>query len=124
MNLFQLGTVKLASGQESDFKIECDALTDEDIECLAYLISKRVKFYRALGVPSGGIRLARALDKYESDDNSLPFLIVDDVLTTGKSMEQFVEAFLDVSGERKWVGFVIFARNYLPSGVEALFKMY
>ena len=31
MNLFQTGNFTLASGQQSQFKIDADALTDEDI---------------------------------------------------------------------------------------------
>ena len=39
-NLFQTANFILNSGVPSTFKIECDALTDEDIETFALLISK------------------------------------------------------------------------------------
>jgi len=35
MNLFQFGDFSLHSGSKSKWKIECDALTDEDVEALA-----------------------------------------------------------------------------------------
>ena len=43
MNLFQLGNFVSHAGNELEWKIECDALTDEDIETFAYLISKKYK---------------------------------------------------------------------------------
>ena len=61
--LFKLGIVPLHSGGYSDFKIDCDALTDEDMRCLAYLIWQRVgSFNPAIGIPNGGLRLAWALN--------------------------------------------------------------
>lgn len=118
-NLFQLGKVVLSSGQQSDFKIDCDALTDADIECLAYLISQQVKFREVYGVPTGGSRLSSVMEKYAERGSKLPVLIVDDVFTTGKSITRFAAEF-DPNG---WIGFVIFARNDLPANVQALFKM-
>lgn len=118
-NLFQMGRVALASGHESDFKIECDALTDDDIECLAYLISKRAGFRQVHGVPTGGLRLQNALKKYIDSDPLLPVLIVDDVYTTGKSMARYAGNFYP----EPYIGFVIFARGELPEHVQALFKM-
>ncbi len=53
-NLFIRQNFILHSGKPSDFKIECDALTDDDWECLAYLIAKRVSFSSVVGVPNGG----------------------------------------------------------------------
>ena len=46
--MFRKEQIKLNSGQLSDFKIECDALTEKDWECLAYLISKRLQFKSVL----------------------------------------------------------------------------
>lgn len=121
MSLFQLGAVTLHSGAQSDFKIDCDALTDADIECLAYLISKRVKpFYSVEGIPTGGIRLARALKQYLTSDHSAPMLLVDDVFTTGTSMEVKARAcrpYLPV------IGAVIFSRGPVPDWITPLFRM-
>lgn len=35
MSLFRYGKLIAHSGSELDYKIECDALTDDDIDCLA-----------------------------------------------------------------------------------------
>ena len=45
MNIFQTGLYTLHSGEESNFKIECDNLTDDDLETIAALIGKRFDFY-------------------------------------------------------------------------------
>ena len=62
--IIQKNNIVLNSGHPSDFKIECDALTDEDWECLAYLISKQVRFDVVIGVPTGGLKLQKALEQY------------------------------------------------------------
>lgn len=122
MNLFQKGEIILSSGIKSDFKIECDALTDADIECCAYLIRKRVTFNRVYGVPTGGLRLQKALEKY-CHPMSENVLIVDDVITTGKSFETFVRGLKDVEMGTTIIGFVIFSRGEGISWVQSLFKM-
>ncbi len=118
MNLFQLKETKLHSGAMSEYKIEADALTDEDLECLAYLVSKKKKFSKVYGVPRGGLRFAEKLKKYESNDkNDLP-LIVDDVCSTGASLEEFANK-LGVDCE----GVVIFNRGVCPNWVEPIFQL-
>lgn len=118
MNLFQKTNIKLSSGIQSDFKIECDALTEKDWECLAYLISKKIKFGSVRGVPAGGEKLAKVLEKYSSKGNKY-VLICDDVLTTGLSME--IERDKLSTG---WViGVVVFARNRCDNWVTPLFKL-
>lgn len=87
MSLFNRGKFVLHSGGESDWKIDCDALTDGDLETLAWLISNRVIFGKVIGIPTGGLRLAKSLEKYITKDSNTT-LLVDDVLTTGDSMEK------------------------------------
>lgn len=114
-NLFTWGDFVANSGKTLPFKVECDALTDEDIECAARYVAGRFRFKNVVGVPRGGLRLAAALGEYvgvwdhDRPDDHLPFppLIVDDVLTTGGSMER-------MRAEMNWpdaVGFVIFDRR-------------
>lgn len=105
------------SGISLPFKINCDALLDEDIETLADIISKKFKFSKVYGVPRGGIRLANALEKYLSPEG--PILIVDDVLTTGKSMEIFKE---EIGGNGA-IGVVIFARGECPKWIKPIFVL-
>ena len=90
MNLFQRGQFKLHSGGTSEFKIDADVLGNHSIETVAWLLAQRVEpFGVVYGIPSGGLRLARAMEEYqvgEGQDGYERLLIVDDVLTTGQSM--------------------------------------
>lgn len=102
--LFQLGNFKLASGREANYKIECDALTDEDWTCLAYLLFQRLPMFgKVEGVPTGGLKLAEKMQIY-CTRGSETLLIVDDVYTTGGSIEAH-------RGDRNAIGAVIFART-------------
>ncbi len=124
MNLFKKEKIKLSSGKISDFKIECDVFTDEDWECLAYLISKKIKFKSVKWIPTGGNKLAEYLLKYRINDKSLPLLICDDVLTTGNSMENLKGLLIDVGVKNKDIkGVVIFARGKCPNWITPLFPM-
>ncbi len=114
-NLFNFGRFTLHSGETSDFKIDCDALTNDDWDCLAYMISARYKYDRVVGIPEGGLKLARALRQYSL--NGEPTLIVDDVLTTGNSFE---DARSKISEES--FGVVVFARGKCPDWVTSLFQ--
>ena len=123
MNLFQKVDIILNSGKPSDFKIECDALTDEDIECFAHLISKKYTFRKVVGVPRGGVRIEDALQKYTTNNDEHPLLMVDDVLTTGGSMIRHRDMYEDM-GYHDIVGVVLFARGECPDWIEPVFKMW
>lgn len=132
MNLFQSGNFVLSSGSRSDFRIDCDALTDEDIKTLALVFRKRLarSWHGATAkiicpVPSGGNRLASALAEYRKNGQYIqirpdaPVLIVEDVLTTGRGME--CERLKHTEPVR---GVVIFAREQCPSWVTPIFQMH
>lgn len=126
MNLFQQGAFQLHSGDVTSFKIDCDALTDEDIEAIASVIVKLVPpFGYVAGIPTGGTRLAFALKQYALEGLEFPRLIVDDVLTTGSSMElerQRYDRLRDLRTPPS-IGAVIFARGYCPEWIWPLFTM-
>ena len=118
MNLFQLGKFVSHAGNELEWKIECDALTDDDWECLAKMISEKTQFGSVYGIPRGGTKLANALEKYCNPKSSIR-LVVDDVWTTGKSMRDVIKG--------TDIGFVVFARKRIEITpdlyVRALFTM-
>lgn len=118
MNLFQLGNFTLHSGIQSFFKIDCDALTNNDWQTLARMIYENVpKFRKVIGIPKGGIKLADALKQYRFPNPENPVLIVDDVLTTGNSMENMKRQIGD-----NCIGAVVFARNKCPDWIISLFQ--
>ena len=121
MNLFLKEDWIMHSGDKSDFKIECDVLTAEDLETLAHLISSKFKFFRVVGIPRGGTRLAEKLRNYviEGEDK---LLIVDDVLTTGASMEQAKHIHHPELMDRI-VGVVVFARGKCPDWIHPILDM-
>lgn len=112
--LFQLGRFSLHSGMTSRYKIECDALSDREIVwCARHLAAIVSPFGKVEGVPRGGLRLASALGAYATEGW---LLVVDDVLTTGASIEEH-------RAGRDAIGAVIFARGPCPPWVTPLFQM-
>lgn len=116
-HLFVNGEFTSHSGLKLPFKIDCDALTDNDLDTLAVEITRRVVRFKSVhGIPRGGWRLAGALRRYATGSNLDPVLIVDDVLTTGASMQE---------GRRRYgsntIGVVIFARGPCSDWIVPLF---
>jgi hypothetical protein len=115
--LFVNGEFVSHSGLLLPFKIDCDALTDSDLETLAiHAVPRLVRFQDVYGIPRGGTRLADVLKPSGSGLSSDPMLIVDDVLTTGASMED-ARAMLGLNT----IGLVIFSRTRVPEWITALF---
>ena len=124
MTLFRLGSFKLHSGGLSNWKIDMDRLDDEDVAVIAMLGSRMVgPFSSVVGIPRGGLRLAEAMTEYATErDEDDPVLVVDDVLTTGRSMEQKrAELEPELLYGAKVIGLVAFARGPLPPWVKAVF---
>ena len=115
MSLFQWNSFTSHSGKRLQWKIDCDSLSDDDIRTIANIISSHFKFSEVVGIPRGGIRLAEILQNHVTPNN--PYrLIVDDVLTTGDSM----------NAERRDendIGIVIFARSTCPDWVFPVFQL-
>ncbi len=139
-NLFLGEYIFLHSGDPTDFKIDASVLTDGDIKELAKLVGQRVKFGQVYGIPSGGERLAAALESYRDKGNPVT-LIVDDVLTTGSSFRATRDTLMRGAGEESqygwttneltrgsqynYVGVCIFCRRprNKPGWVKAIFTM-
>lgn len=120
MNLFQRGNFTLSSGAVSGYKIECDALSDADWEALALMVREMVGMFSSVeGVPRGGLKLAERLQPF-CRPGCFRHLIVDDVLTTGRSMEVAAHG---VNLGNPVIGAVVFARGQCPTWVKALFRM-
>lgn len=128
MNLFQYTGCPFIShaGNELQYKIECDALTDEDWECVAYIIAKEknIRFGSIIGVAQGGLKLAKACARYlDPMLSALDVLIVDDVLTTGSSMEKSKEQANSIKGIRSIQGAVLFARGECAEWITPICQM-
>jgi len=123
MDLFQKQKFTSHAGIPMEWKIEMDAISDKEWDCLASMIMDYQKepFSKVVGIPRGGIKLQNALHKYAEREPKHPWLVVDDVYTTGTSFREFC-----ITNETmfayKWV---IFARKPVDvdSGVKALFTM-
>jgi len=114
VSIFIQGGFRLHSSGFSAWKIDCDGLTSEDIETLALMLSEVLPAFGSVeGVPSGGRWIADALAPYVT---SGPLLIVDDVLTTGRSMEEH-------RAGRDAIGAVLFQRGAGLPWVTPLFAM-
>ena len=125
MNLFQRGYFTLHSGAKSHWKIDCNALSDDDWQGIAEIAMERLpKFQVAIGIPRGGLKFAKALNEpgRATFEFHHPFLIVDDVLTTGLSMKEEKERC--ERGGRGCIGVVLFARGICPTWITPLFQLY
>ncbi len=127
MTLFADRTFTSHSGIRLPFKIDCDALTDVDLDTLAKLIGTRpwMHFSEVHGVPRGGLRLANALKKYAlTTPNPLAkrILLVDDVLITGAAITGLRNEWEEFTHHRIR-GIVIFARGPCPDWVTPLFTL-
>ena len=124
MSLFQKVDFKSHSGLNLSWKIECDEISKKEWKCLAEMIMDYEKrpFQAALGIPRGGIILGTYLNEYSTQNIEDPYLIVDDVLTTGGSMDDFVNSYFR-NRKPNYFGWVVFARNKPQHWINALFQM-
>ena len=122
VDLFQKVDFKSHAGLDLSWKIEMDALSDNEWKCIAHMIIELSQPFRAaIGIPRGGLKLSGYLNDYGSTQKeSDPYLIVDDVMTTGGSMEVFKKEHFN---DKYVIGWVVFARSKVPIWCDALFRM-
>ena len=116
MNLFIREDFISHAGLPLTWKVECDALSEDDYEALAKIVSEKIKFKDVIGIPRGGIPFENALKQYASNDVNDPLLICDDVYTTGTSMREVYQ--------EGAIGIVVFARNEITDDwIKAIWQM-
>jgi len=123
-DLFKSINFKSHSGIDLDWKIEMEVLSDSEWVTISKMIMERTSPFReAVGIPRGGVKLSNLLNEYATDDEKHPLCIVDDVLTTGESMEDFLTQYQRNRRPFTVMGWVVFARDRCPPWVAALFQM-
>lgn len=129
MSLFLKGEFLLSAGNLSNWKVECDALTDEDWTTLAHMAHTLLglpAFHSVKHIPTGGMKLGAAMAKY-IDPHGTCLLICDDVWTTGKSMMEMFDS--NQHGETTMeritsvIGLVTFARSPVPPWAHAIWHL-
>ena len=122
-DLFKLGDFVSHAGLSLSWKIEMDVLSDAEWFCIKKMIMEYTgPFKEAIGIPRGGLKLASILNSEATQSKKDPILIVDDVLTTGTSMDEFKRK-KQWRDPAKYIGWVVFARTKPPEWVHALFQM-
>ena len=102
-----------------------DALSHGEWECITQMIMElSPPFREAIGIPRGGSVLGKLLNQHGTGKEEDPICIVDDVLTTGMSMNTYREE-MDIERWQKScaLGWVVFARVRPPKWIKALFQM-
>ena len=124
MDLFQSVNFKSHSGLNLTWKIEMDALSEQDWFTIKKMIMEITPPFReAVGIPRGGVKLGDLLNEHATGKEGDPICIVDDVLTTGGSMEYFLTQYQRNRRPFTAIGWVVFARTQCPPRVKALFQM-
>ena len=123
-HLFQSIDFKSHSGLDLSWKIEMDALSDPEWFTIKKMIMELTPpFKEAVGIPTGGSKLGDLLNEHGTGKEEDPICIVDDVLTTGESMEYFLTQYQRNRRPFTAIGWVVFARGQCPGWVTSLFQM-
>ena len=128
MGLFNVGDFTLHSGGRTRFKIDCDELPLSSLGAIADALVRRIATpYCAVlpvrsrdGTIAPAVRFLSGLLDKRIRKGAAHILIVDDVLTTGASMEEARQA---RAAPRLCIGAVVFARGPCPDWVTPLFTM-
>tara|TARA_B100000809_G_C14660932_1_gene359541 strand:- start:39 stop:443 length:405 start_codon:yes stop_codon:yes gene_type:complete len=123
-DLFKSIDFKSHSGLDLSWKIEMDVLSDSEwVTIKKMIIELTPPFKEAVGIPTGGSKLGDLLNEHGTGKEEDPICIVDDVLTTGESMEYFLTQYQRNRRPFTAIGWVVFARGQCPGWVTSLFQM-
>jgi hypothetical protein len=122
IDLFQKIDFISHAGLPLTWKLECDAISDNEWITLAHMIREYEdqNWQYAVGIPTGATKLGEILTRYGTGSVKDPVLIVDDVYTTGKS---FIDFEAKHYADKKVIKWAVFARKPTENGVKALFTM-
>lgn len=126
MDLLRLGNYVLHNGSKSRYKICCDVFSDSDWNVAATLIRAIVGPFRSVeGIPNGGTKLEEILKHYVDDRKEGPHLVVDDVYTSGQSMETAKDLYKTKFDTLNYcvAGAVLFSRGPAPYWISPVFQL-
>lgn len=125
--MFKSGEFISHSGKKLNWKIECDSLDRVDITTLAEIISSKFRFGRVCSPPTNShfvLDLVRLLEHYHADRKSKTVLIVDDVVTTGRSLRVKRKELISQGVKPDNItGVVIFSRGGCPVWATPMFTL-
>lgn len=129
MPLFQSGDFLLHSGQHSAWKLECEAITLDEMKVIAKLLAERLPaFSRTVSVSEDSNNpatiLRGCLAQYAEETNKT-LIVVDDVFTTGSTMSSARRKLQEsyVYSQYNIMGAVIFAREPIFDWIIPLFTL-
>lgn len=127
IKMFKFKNFKSHTGKLLSWKIECNDLSKDDIKCITNVIIHRISYQHVLCPPTKSKQLRRLialLKHHATKEGRYAYLIIDDVLTTGKSMEQEYQFLQNHGIEKRLItGIVIFARNECPHWITPIFQL-
>jgi len=129
--LFQWGDFTLHSGEKSWWRIDCDNMNDSELAIIARLMANKVGLFNGVSIPnshpgSAVHRLKQYVYEHAEPrimSEGIIYLVVDDVLTTGSSMEERRSSILKGGNIAEVKGTVIFARGKCPEWVTPIFQL-
>ena len=121
--LFQEGVFTSSSGAKLPWKFECDAISAAGWEFFAKRVSEQIWIRTLLFVPTGGREFYDALLPHK-DPNGEYIVIVDDVLTTGASMEKVRRENGRYMKGVPVIGVVAFARTKPASWIKPILQFW